>query len=227
MIMLDNDKILIIRSDRISVRFKTLADGRLEVRMPLAMTTQELHDLMVKKQDVLDRLVLRHNERSAGREYKEGAQIVLFGEALEISFVEKPGFCWKYDNKLYIDKYFERNVPAVLKDFYEKQAPGMMGRAKQIQREFGFHEVKIGCRWMKSRWGSYSSKGNMTLNIALVMAPRSIIDYVIIHELCHQRHPNHSPQFWQEVERYLPTYRSFKAWLKEHGHLLRIMPQVL
>lgn len=67
----------------------------------------------------------------------------------------------------------------------------------------------------------------MTLNIGLVMAPPGVIDYVIIHELCHQRHPNHSPQFWQEVERIMPDYQQYRAWLKKEGHLLRVMPQIL
>lgn len=227
MIVLDNDMVLVIRSDRKSVRFKILPDSRLEVRMPLAMTMQELEDLMIKKQHILDRLCMRHNERRAGREYREGSVIPLYGKELPISFVENPGYAWKYDGKLYIDKYYERNVPAVLKIFYAKQAPGMIQMAKQIQRDFGFQPVKIDLRWMTSRWGSYRSTGSMTLNIGLVMAHPGIINYVIIHELCHQRHPNHSPEFWQEVERFMPDYRNCRAWLKKNGHLLRVMPQTV
>lgn len=227
MIVLDNERVLVIRCDRKSVRFIMLADGRLEVRMPLAMTMQELEDLMIKKQHVLDRLIQRHNERCVGLRYKEGTKILLLGELLEISFVENPGFAWKYDDKLYIDKYFEHSVPVVLKNFYEEQSKVLIQLAIQTQRDLGFRSIKISRRWMKSRWGSYRSNGNMTLNIGLVMAPPGVIDYVIIHELCHQRHPNHSPQFWQEVERIMPDYQQYRAWLKKEGHLLRVMPQIL
>jgi hypothetical protein len=54
------------------------------------------------------------------------------------------------------------------------------------------------------------------LNWQIIFAPRDVIDYVIVHELCHLKHSNHSPRFWAEVEKYLPDYRNHHKWLKDH-----------
>ncbi len=77
---------------------------------------------------------------------------------------------------------------------------------------------RVMIRNQRSRWGSCSSKGNLNYNCLLMLAPYDVIDYVVVHELCHRLQMNHSKQFWGEVERVLPEYRSAKKWLKEHGN---------
>lgn len=76
---------------------------------------------------------------------------------------------------------------------------------------------RITIRDQKTRWGSCSSKGTLSFNWRLMLAPPAILDYVVVHELCHLTHMNHSPAFWQAVETILPDYKSSRAWLKEHG----------
>lgn len=69
----------------------------------------------------------------------------------------------------------------------------------------------------KSRWGSCSSKGDVTISINTLLAPRWVLDYVIIHELCHRLYMDHSPKFWAEVARYFPKYLLAKKLLKDRG----------
>ncbi len=69
----------------------------------------------------------------------------------------------------------------------------------------------------KSRWGSCYADGRLQFNWRLIMMPTAVIDYVIIHELCHLIHPNHSKQFWEEVASYCPLFKQHKTWLKQHG----------
>ena len=69
----------------------------------------------------------------------------------------------------------------------------------------------------KTRWGSCSQTGNLNFNFRLILAPSEVLDYVVVHELCHRRQMNHSAQFWQEVAQVLPDYRKRKAWLTENG----------
>lgn len=80
---------------------------------------------------------------------------------------------------------------------------------------------RITIRNQRSRWGSCSSRGNLNFNCLLMLTPPEIIDYVIVHELCHRREMNHSPLFWQEVENILPDYKKRRKWLKDNGE--RIM----
>ena len=73
----------------------------------------------------------------------------------------------------------------------------------------------------KTLWGSCSSKNNINLNYLLVMAPMIVIDYVIIHELVHTVHKNHSENFWNAVEAIMPDYKKAKKWLNKNGYKLR------
>lgn len=76
---------------------------------------------------------------------------------------------------------------------------------------------RITIRNQKTRWGSCSSKGNLNFNCRLMAAPERVLDYVIVHELCHRKEMNHSERFWQEVEQVMPDYREQRKWLKVHG----------
>lgn len=79
---------------------------------------------------------------------------------------------------------------------------------------------RITLRWQRSRFGSCSSKGNLNFNLCLMLAPEKILDYVVVHELCHRKEMNHSRAFWNEVGKVLPDYRESERWLKKNGELL-------
>ena len=79
---------------------------------------------------------------------------------------------------------------------------------------------RITLRMQKTRWGSCSAQGNLNYNLLLLLTPPEILDYVVVHELCHRKEMNHSAAFWAQVERVLPDYRQRRAWLKENGGAL-------
>lgn len=78
----------------------------------------------------------------------------------------------------------------------------------------------ITIRNQRSRWGSCSGQGNLNFNCLLMLAPPEVLDYVVVHELCHRKEMNHSAAFWAEVARVLPDYEARKRWLKENGPAL-------
>ena len=79
---------------------------------------------------------------------------------------------------------------------------------------------RITLRCQKTRWGSCSAAGNLNFNVLLMMAPPGVLDYVVVHELCHRLEMNHSPRFWALVAQHDPEHRAHRAWLKQHGPLL-------
>lgn len=85
----------------------------------------------------------------------------------------------------------------------------------------GGNYSKITIRDQKTRWGSCSATGTLSFNFRLMMAPPRVLDYVVVHELCHLTHMNHSKDFWNMVESILPDYKEHRKWLKENGHSLR------
>lgn len=85
--------------------------------------------------------------------------------------------------------------------------------AEQIGVTYG----RITIRNQKTRWGSCSSKGNLNFNCLLMLTPPEIVDYVVVHELCHRKEMNHSKAFWSEVEKVLPNYKTRVRWLKDEG----------
>ena len=75
-------------------------------------------------------------------------------------------------------------------------------------------------RTQKTRWGSCTGRGDLNFNCLLMLAPEEIRDYVVVHELCHRRHMDHSAAFWSEVEQVLPDYKTRRKWLKDNGAAL-------
>ena len=90
-------------------------------------------------------------------------------------------------------------------------------RVEYFAKVIGVTYGKITVRNQKTRWGSCSSKGNLNFNCLLMLAPPEVLDYVVVHELCHRKQMNHSKAFCLEVEKVLPNYKEVRKWLKEEG----------
>jgi hypothetical protein len=92
-------------------------------------------------------------------------------------------------------------------------------------QELGVAPKRIQIRDQRSRWGSCSTTGTLSFNWRLVLAPFEVLDYVVVHELCHLREANHSRRFWKLVESRRPDFRAPRDWLWEHGpELLAFRP---
>ena len=90
-------------------------------------------------------------------------------------------------------------------------------RVSYFARLMGVSYRNITIREQKTRWGSCSSEKNLNFNWKLILAPPEVLDYVVVHELCHLKEMNHSKAFWDEVEKVMPEYETYKLWLKENG----------
>lgn len=124
----------------------------------------------------------------------------------------------------------EENDNAVLltrlqiKELADKALEYIPRRVAYYSKSMGVGYGRITIRNQKTRWGSCSGKGNLNFNCLLMLTPPAVIDYVIVHELCHRKQMNHSKAFWEEVQKVFPDYKTQAAWLKNHGgRILRRM----
>ena len=90
-------------------------------------------------------------------------------------------------------------------------------RVKYYAPKIGVTYNRITIRCQRTRWGSCSSKGNLNFNCLLALFPLEVIDSVVVHELCHRKHMNHSPQFYAEIEKVFPEYKKWHKWLSDNG----------
>lgn len=110
----------------------------------------------------------------------------------------------------------------------ESELRELVRHAKEVLPEIAaWYAPKVGVgygritiRTQHTRWGSCSAQGNLNFNCLLMLMPDDVMEYVVVHELCHRKEMNHSPRFWAEVERILPDYRQSRRWLKENGGAL-------
>lgn len=107
----------------------------------------------------------------------------------------------------------EKRYIAAAKEYFPK-------RVAHFHQFTGGSYNRITIRDQKTRWGSCSARGTLSFNWRLMLAPPGILDYVVVHELCHLTHMDHSAAFWQKVESVYPDYRTARKWLKDHGQEL-------
>lgn len=136
---------------------------------------------------------------------------------------EKESWIRKSMNKLQEKKTLheaEKTEPlsdAEIRKLADKALEYIPGRVADFSKQVGVNYGRITIRNQKTRWGSCSSKGNLNFNCLLMLTPPEVIDYVVVHELCHRKEMNHSKAFWNEVAKILPDYKRQVQWLRNEG----------
>lgn len=161
-------------------------------------------------------------------ESKLKTEVSILGKLYKIEYSDKyflkPKVYFK-DNRIIVhtSELQPKSYHTVLKKFLlEFSKKEIKNRVENIAFENGFEYNNIAIRDQSTRWGSCSSKKNLNFNWRLIFAPEDILDYVIVHELCHLKEMNHSKKFWDLVGSIAPNYKQNRLWLRENGSKLRI-----
>ena len=128
----------------------------------------------------------------------------------------------------WIEKHLAKRPPQNVSKYTPKEIEQLREQARKLVTErvryyapiIGVTYGQIAIRTQHTRWGSCSSKGNLNFNCLLSLVPPEVLDYVVVHELCHRKELNHSARFWVQVEQVLPDYKAQRKWLKEYGSQL-------
>ncbi|MGI6120026.1 MAG: M48 family metallopeptidase [Desulfosporosinus sp.] len=241
MLILQNNNTIISYSIRKSHRAKHViirigADG-VQVVAPFFMNESDVISLVEKKRKWIFNKVEGYRQRQmqlpAEREFISGERLLFMGKSYPLKVLEHKGgsttvnltdgqFLVSINEAIPIEKRRDE-IQRKLKQWY-------ISRAKEIiTKRLEFFANKMGVQYntvrfknQKTRWGSCSLKGNLNFNWKLVMAPEFIVDYVVVHELCHLEQMNHSPEFWLLVGTQISDYKKMRQWLKENGPKLNL-----
>ncbi len=130
------------------------------------------------------------------------------------------GTVWIEQGEIHVAGAIE-HLPRRLTDWLKRQARATLEpRVLELSASIGKQVRRVTVREMKTRWGSCSSEGQLSFSWRLILAPETVADYLVAHEVAHLLHMDHSPRFWAAVDRLTPHRRSGEAWLKRHGATL-------
>lgn len=199
-------------------------DGIVEVRAPHFVSKGEIEQWVIEKRDWI---MARLNEHAVGQQERpdisQGGSFLFLGELREIEIIHGKPAIFEKNNRIIIAQHANTNTARLLEKWLQDEArlflTARVAELAEMMNETG-NIRGIQFRKTRSKWGHCTSQGVLQFNWLIIMSPPEVIDYLIVHELSHLKHMNHSRDFWQHVEQYCTDFRKHKAWLKNNAHKL-------
>jgi predicted metal-dependent hydrolase len=228
-----------VRSKRKTLSLQVV-QGKVLVRAPNSLDEGFISSFIQKKSSWLKTKIAQQSQTdNLSCDFSEGSTLFLFGQllTLHISFAQKASILITEDSnskQLLTIVLAERNrkkftdkallataVKKNIEQYFKAQAEKIIPlKVETYSNLTSLKPSAIKIRQYRSRWGSCNSRGELSFNYLLMMLPIDVIDYVVIHELCHLQHLNHSKDFWQLVAQYSPNYIQAKEWTKTNQSAL-------
>lgn len=199
------------------------ADGVARLTVPRHGSTAEAWQFALRNGAWLERQLqyyAKHPVRP--KDWLSGTEIFFRGKPTRIEVMANgDGHVVRLENEWIRVSHVDGDLrPAIEKHLRTLATVELPARVQEFAAVHGLSVRRVTIRGQKSRWGSCSFSGVISLNWRLVQVPLFVRDYIILHELMHLRQMNHSPRFWNEVERVCPDYKEAKLWLRENPGLL-------
>lgn len=225
---------IVRRARRRSLTLTMHPDRPLRVITNASTTHKEIIEFLLKKRTWIEKNLQQFadlNEKFKEPPYEEGAHFPFLGELkyLHFSVTPRKNFFFNFEEGYLVcylplgkkpQDYSKQEYQEQLTKLYHREAVRYLTpRVEELGRITGLKPAKLSFRAQRTRWGSCSSKGHISLNWKIVCQSPSIIDYIIIHELCHLIHMNHSSDFWSAVENFYPSYEVAEKVLKSQERL--------
>ncbi|HMB25642.1 MAG: M48 family metallopeptidase [Chloroflexota bacterium] len=214
----------------VRIKRKTLAlivkpDGSVIVRAPLRATQKLIREFVANNAKWIEKKRAEALAFSppAPKEYVPGETFMYLGNAypLEIVKGQRKPLLLEGSFKLAASK--QGTAKLVFERWYRTQAKQILTeRVKLYASQYGLQYKKIGITSARTRWGSCSANGSLNFSWRLILAPLAVVDYVVVHELVHTVHHNHSKRFWNKVETIMPDYKERRKWLQKDGRQLML-----
>lgn len=212
------------RENRDTIEVAIMSGGKVRVKAPKQMSEGAVRRFLKEKSGWIREQSENIRERQTQairKRFQDGSIFYYLGVPLRLSPQKARGkSVWRVERNLMIDRNMTsyRKRQEQLEKWYRKEAKeNIESRVGLFSKQIGENPNKVTIKTQKKRWGSCSSLRNLNFNWKLIMMPQEIIDYVVVHELCHLKEMNHSKVFWNLVGEVLPDYRIRKEWLKNNA----------
>ena len=213
----------VIYSKRRSLSMKFDKDGNLVVNAPFCLTEAEVRSFLNEKSRWIRTNYVKAEyrlEKIRDIGVKEGGRLPYLGDCLTVH-VSGTGRIRKIGDEIFFPEGsdmedYKRWLKKVAKEY-------LSVKLANTAYEMGISYRELCITGARSKWGSCSETGKITLSWHLMMCPPEAIEYVVIHELCHRKHMDHSKEFWSEVEKIMPDYKRHKKWLDDNSYLMDIV----
>jgi len=215
----------VIRSKRRTIALVVTADAKLIVRAPLKTPLSYIKSVVEKKRDWIGRKQeeMRSAPRALHKSFIQGEEFLFLGDSYRLAVENNTPLAIELNDVLTIDSQVLPVAREIVISWYKTQAIRVFReRCAFFAEQTGLRPKAVKLTNASTRWGSCSSDGTVRINWRLIMTPLEIIDYLIVHELAHLKHRNHSCQYWATVEHILPDYQMRRKWLKEKRKLIAI-----
>lgn len=217
----------IVRSRRATADIVIERDGSILVRAPESIPDERIEDMVEAKRYWIYKNLAEWRDLNATRvlrEYRNGEGFLYLGRSYRLSLVAdqaqplllKNGrFCLRRD---LVDEGAIEAAKTAFRDYYiARGIERILQRLNYFAPKVGVTSYEIDVRELGNRWASCSPNGNLAFHWKCMMAPQSIIDYIVVHELCHFHHLDHTDAYWNEVDKVIPNYGERKEWLRVNG----------
>jgi len=207
----------VVKSNRRSVALTVSHSGEIVLRVPRIMPKFMVQLFLRENKAWLDKQKEKVEIRlEKAKKFIEGEKFLFLGEEYPLRFVS--GKKLELIDEFRLGKDAKRSPKEMFENWYKKEFREIAeDRIKFFADLGGYKYKKVRISGAKTRWGSRSTTGTISLVWRLAMLPMEIIDYVVLHELAHTIHMNHSRDFWAEVEKWMPDYKERRRWLKKEG----------
>lgn len=216
----------IIRTKRRTLTLIVDREGKLIVRAPTRAREDAIHAFVQEKARWIrakQERARRRNLRFAAKAYVDGEEFLYLGEPYRLEVVDIKGARLRLNGRFRLARTAVPSAASVFERWYRKRALQVISeRVEVFAAAHGFEYRLVKISNARKQWGSCGPQANLRFAWRLVMAPVGIIDYVVVHELVHLRHKNHSKRFWSTVKKILPDFRKSMEWLEENGFLLNL-----
>ncbi|MDP2209235.1 MAG: SprT family zinc-dependent metalloprotease [Bacteroidota bacterium] len=220
---LEDIDIIIEKTDRRkTVSIFIERDGSVRVLAPAIATEEKIENAVRAKEYQIFRKLAKWKELNQGkvnREFVNGQSFLYLGRNYRLTIVENQQVPLKISGgNFQLDKKHLSKADKVFKEFYKDKAEQKIAeRLKLIEEKFQLKPTSVKVLELQNRWASWTPKNGLNFHWKCAMAPVPVLNYIITHEMVHLKYPNHSAEFWNELDKKMPNYREYENWLKHNG----------